>query len=185
MCAFSALLTKTWPMKLSNGRFRQDLFYRINVIELKIPPLRERGKDILLLADHILNRLAIESATVAPKLSDGAQQSLINYEYPGNVRELENILERAFTLCEKETIRSSDLYLNTPTERSQNRTLQLPQIPDSLDNLEDYLEGVEKQVIIRTLESTRWNRTAAARQLGLTFRALRYRLKKLDLDRPE
>ena len=177
--------------EVSEERFRQDLFYRINVIELKVPPLKDRGEDILLLADHFLNRLGEECDIEPPVLSQEANRALLHYAYPGNVRELENILERAFTLCEDDTIMPADLYLNdgaqTQSEEEgaadQSQSRQIP--PPNFDSLEDYLEGIEKRAILQALETTRWNRTAAARQLGITFRALRYRLKKLNLDNPE
>ena len=178
--------------EVQEERFRQDLFYRINVIELKVPPLKDRDADILLLAEHFLNKLSDECDTPPPVLSQEAKQALLNYSYPGNVRELENILERAFTLCEDDTIAPDDLYLNDSAgnpeqedteEALQTGTLKTP--PVGFDSLEDYLEGIEKQAILQALETTRWNRTAAAKQLGITFRALRYRLKKLNLDNPE
>ncbi|MTI13463.1 sigma-54-dependent transcriptional regulator [Sansalvadorimonas verongulae] len=179
--------------EVQEERFRQDLFYRINVIELKVPPLKDRGEDILLLAEHFLNRLGDECDIEPPVLSQEANHALLHYSYPGNVRELENILERAFTLCENDTIMPADLYLNeeaqiqpeqdSATEQPQGERKHTP--PPNFDSLEDYLEGLEKQAILQALETTRWNRTAAARQLGITFRALRYRLKKLNLDSPE
>ncbi|WP_281646625.1 sigma-54 dependent transcriptional regulator [Parendozoicomonas sp. Alg238-R29] len=174
--------------EVQEERFRQDLFYRINVIELKVPPLRDRGDDIILLAKYFLTRLGDECDTPPPELSEEAIQALSSYNYPGNVRELENILERAFTLCEEDIIEPADLYLNNQSriqtsENTEEEIVATP--PASFDSLEDYLEGIEKQAILQALEATRWNRTAAAKQLGITFRALRYRLKKLELDEHE
>jgi two-component system response regulator PilR (NtrC family) len=158
------------------GEFRQDLFYRINVIELHVPGLRERSEDIPVLANHILERLANHSGNQAPSLSKEALEVLMAYPFPGNVRELENILERAITLCEGNVIREDDLRLPsgvaTPTAPSEAGTV----------GLEPYLDTIEKETIIKALEQTRYNKTAAAKLLGITFRALRYRLKKLGLD---
>ncbi len=173
--------------EVGEGKFRQDLFYRINVIELKVPPLRVRGSDILILADFFLNKLADEIGSELPTLTKAAEDTLLKYGFPGNVRELENILERAFTLCENDTINPEDLYLNEQdfVEASGDESLAAqPPVRADFNNLEDYLVGIEKQTILEALETTRWNRTAAARQLGITFRALRYKLKKLDLDGP-
>ncbi|GFR68840.1 transcriptional regulatory protein ZraR [Elysia marginata] len=174
---------KDLGLEVQEGRFRQDLFYRINVIELLVPPLRERGEDVHLLAQHFLHKLSLDCDLPDVMLSDEAQSHLARYQFPGNVRELENILERAFTLCEDDTITLEDLQIQS----SPSPTGTQAAINDAgeIDNLESYLEDLEKQVIIQTLESTRWNRTAAAKKLGITFRALRYRLKKLDLDSPE
>lgn len=164
-----------------NGDFRQDLFYRINVIEMHVPPLRERRSDIPSLVDHILVRLApAGDAKVA--LSPEAMTALMSYPFPGNVRELENILERAVALCDGQRILVEDLNLPALIETA------LPTVPDETPvverglSLESYMDEIEKQAIIKALEKTRWNRTAAAKQLGITFRALRYKLKKLGLD---
>jgi two-component system response regulator PilR (NtrC family) len=157
------------------GGFRQDLFYRINVIQMHVPSLRERSEDIPVLANHILERLANHGGN-APTLSEEAMEALLAYPFPGNVRELENILERAITLCEGNVIREEDLRLpsavTTPTAPPEAGTVAL----------EPYLDTIEKETIIKALEQTRYNKTAAAKLLGITFRALRYRLKKLGLD---
>jgi len=165
-------------------RFRSDLFYRINVIELRVPPLRERREDIALLADAALSKLSREWQLDKPQLSAEARQLLGQYDFPGNVRELENTLERAYTLCEGNTISAEDLQLSSagrsrPGESSLYPTAQAEQAFGSLD---EYLQGIEKEVISKALEQTRWNKTAAAQLLGISFRALRHRLKKLDLD---
>ncbi len=154
------------------GQFRQDLFYRINVIQLDVPPLRERGEDIYLIADFLLSRLASSAAVPKPELSLSAQNALASYAFPGNVRELENILERAMTLCEGSII--------------EDDVLHLPAIPASTRQapaaaLDSLLTEVEKQRILAALEQAKWNKTAAAKLLGISFRALRYRLDKLDL----
>lgn len=159
-----------------SGRFRQDLYYRINVIEVKVPPLRERREDIPLLVSYLLERMT--GVVEKPRLSDAALAALQDYHYPGNVRELENILERACALCEGSVIEPDDLQLgSTP----------LPEpVPGKSaaggTNLTGYLGDIEKQTILKTLEETRWNRTAAARLLGISLRALRYRLEKLGIE---
>jgi two-component system response regulator PilR (NtrC family) len=157
------------------GDFRQDLFYRLNVIELPVPPLRERVSDIPQLAEHILGRLAASNQRVCPQLTPAALERLQGYSFPGNVRELENILERALILSEAGVIDSKDLHLPK---------VELASTPESLagGSLEERLEEVEKQAILQALERTYYNKTAAAKQLGITFRALRYRLKKLELE---
>lgn len=160
-----------------NGQFRQDLYYRINVIELRMPPLRERPDDIPILAAHILGKIGARSGYATKNLSPGALQALQQYHFPGNVRELENIIERALALSESKTVEVEDLQLMPGTSGETKP----PLIPDDIP-LEDYLAGVERSAILRALEQTRWNRTAAAKKLGITFRALRYKLAKLGLD---
>jgi two-component system response regulator PilR (NtrC family) len=158
------------------GEFRQDLFYRINVIELHVPSLRERSDDIPVLAAHILERLAEQNGIATPALSKDALAALHDYQFPGNVRELENILERAITLCEGNLIQEGDLRL-------PNGVSPLgPATETGSVALEPYLDTIEKETIVKALEQTRYNKTAAAKLLGITFRALRYRLKKLGLD---
>ncbi len=171
---------------VASGEFRQDLFYRINVINLPVPALRERTSDIPLLCQRILFRIA-ESYELAPaRLDKAAENALMSYPFPGNVRELENILERAYTLCEDDRIGLRDLQLDqTPAAAISSGTTngngERYARPNDM-NLEDYLMEVEREVVEQALEETRWNRTAAAKRLGITFRALRYRLKKLGLD---
>ncbi len=159
------------------GAFRQDLYYRINVIELHVPPLRERVEDIPLLAEHVLGRLAARNGVKPPALTDQALEALSGYPFPGNVRELENILERAMTLCENGVIRHQDLQLShnsTGEAAVDGSAAPLP--------LEPYLGSIEKETILRALEQSRHNKTATAKRLGISFGALRYRLKKLGLD---
>ena len=163
---------------VANGEFRQDLFYRIHVIELPMSPLRSRREDILVMIDHVLERLAQRSDGRKASIERTALKALYGYEFPGNVRELENILERATALCENGTITLADLGLSDiPSGDAGAVETVLPE-----EGLEDYLARVERQAIMQALESTRWNRTAAARALGISFRALRYRLEKLGLD---
>lgn len=164
--------------EVAAGNFRQDLFYRINVIELKVPPLRERREDIPLLARHILQRLAQRNQDNSATLSPQARERLLNYRFPGNVRELENILERAYTLCEGDRIEAEDIQLSSTPVSPDSSTADI----DQIDSLEDYLDEIERKALEQALEETRWNKTAAAKRLGLTFRSLRYRLKKLGLD---
>lgn len=172
---------------VAKGHFRQDLFYRLNVIQLNVPALRDRREDIPELIDALLSRIADASQLDKPKIHSSAQQQLINYSYPGNIRELENILERAFTLCENDEIRESDLQL----ERSALPPLELreshkanPHFQASQNHatIDDYLAEVEREIICETLEQTRWNKTLAAKKMGISFRSLRYRLAKLGLD---
>ena len=163
--------------EIQQGMFRQDLYYRINVIELKVPSLKEHPQDIPELARYIINRLSKEQGIKPIELDEECYDALSRYDYPGNVRELENILERAMALSDTNKIVLDDLNLpNTkPTE-------SIPKSFDSDSNLESILEEQEKEIILNALEKTKWNRTKAAKLLGITFRALRYRLKKLGLD---
>ncbi|HEB95273.1 MAG TPA: sigma-54-dependent Fis family transcriptional regulator [Sedimenticola thiotaurini] len=159
---------------VEEGEFRQDLFYRINVIELKMPPLRERSEDIPLLVDHFLGRIAHRNRIDKPVLDAGAMRALRSHPYPGNVRELENILERAVALCEGGHITEDDIQL----PHSDQTTL-----PEAAGRpLDNYLEEVERAEILKALEATKWNRTAAAKRLGMSFRQLRYRLGKLGIE---
>ncbi|WP_347902088.1 sigma-54 dependent transcriptional regulator [Pseudomonas purpurea] len=169
---------KDLDAEVAAGRFRQDLYYRLNVIELRVPPLRERRDDIELLAGNVLKRLAAGSGLPAARLHPQALDALKNYRFPGNVRELENMLERAHTLCENKQIETGDLRLADGNCSAEPGAPDLTQI----DNLEDYLENIERKLILQALEETRWNRTAAAQRLNLSFRSMRYRLKKLGLD---
>ncbi len=169
------------------GNFRQDLFYRINVIELPVPPLRNRSDDIEALTIHILKKIAGNYLLENLDINDAALSKLVSYSFPGNIRELENILERAATLCENEKITANDIQL--PIEARQDNqdedimsSNELSSMSLDKDQLEEYLENKEKQAITAALEKTRWNKTAAAKLLGISFRQLRYRLKKLNLE---
>lgn len=152
------------------GEFREDLYYRINVIELHVPALRERGDDTLLLAGYILQRL---DATLS--LNDDAKTALLGYSFPGNVRELENMLERAVTLCNGQSISASDLQMRESVDKATAKPL-------APGGLSDQVIDVQRQAIIEALEKTRFNKTAAAKLLGLTFRQLRYRVKKFNIE---
>jgi two-component system response regulator PilR (NtrC family) len=164
--------------EVEHGRFRQDLFYRINVIELRMPSLREHPQDIPLLAARIFDRIARAHAERSPmKLADEALEALARHPFPGNVRELENVLERATALCDGAIIGAHDLYLPQTEAAAAGGTG-----PDSAVPLENYLGEIERQAILKALEETRWNRTAAAKKLGMTLRSLRYRLAKLGIE---
>ncbi len=169
---------KDLAAEVAAQRFRQDLYYRLNVIELRVPCLRERREDIPLLAASVLARLAQGSGLPPAQLTPAALETLKGYRFPGNVRELENMLERAYTLCEDDRIEASDLRLSETAVNADAGEPSLAQV----DNLEDYLESVERKLILQALEETRWNRTAAAQRLNMSFRSMRYRLKKLGLD---
>jgi two-component system, NtrC family, response regulator PilR len=159
---------------VSQGAFRQDLFYRLNVIEVRVPALRERAGDIPLLARHILQRLAADNGLPAPPdLDDTALRLLAAHPFPGNVRELENVLERAITLCEGGRIGAHDLLLPAAAGSS-------PAATDSA--LDQQMEEVEKRAILEALQKARYNKTRAAQLLGMSFRSLRYRIKKLNIE---
>ena len=162
--------------RVEGGKFRQDLYYRLAVIELKMPPLRECREDIPVLADAILRRLAGSDGSRAPRLSDGARKALADYDFPGNTRELENILERAVALTARDEIEPEDLQLAPPAALAPE-----PGAPNAKWPLPDYLDRIEKEAILEALEKTRFNRTAAAKLLGITFRALRYRMERLGI----
>jgi len=175
---------------VDDGRFRHDLYYRINVIELQVPPLRDRLGDLPGLADAILKRLSIPQNRPAPKLSADALQALHGYAFPGNVRELENILERAMAMADGDAIEASDLHLPTRTAAEPAPApASTPADPSRLDPRETsgsalpmYIEQLERAAIEKALQYSRYNKTKAAATLGITFRALRYKLKKLGID---
>ncbi len=187
---------KDLAVLVGQGGFRHDLYYRINVIELHMPSLRERREDIPALARHLLKRIADNHAIKRPELTGHAIVALQHYAFPGNVRELENILERAVALCDGEYITAEDLKLTyahsaTPVPGSGGRAPLAPvantegaPMPFSPGDqpLEDYVETLEREAIVKALEECRYNKTKAAARLGITFRALRYRLKKLGID---
>jgi len=160
------------------GRFREDLYYRINVIELHVPALRERLDDVPQLVDMLLERVSRQIGVPRPEISDEAMEKLLGYAYPGNVRELENILERAVTLCADDRVEPVDIQLK------QGATLELPSVVEeaAAAGLEGQLEHIQREAIVRALEQTRYNKTKAAELLGMTFRQLRYRVKKLGIE---
>ncbi len=168
------------------GLFRQDLYYRLNVIQLKMPSLRDRPSDIPLLANLLLAKLCTYQKISMPKLDREAQTYISKLQFPGNVRELENILERALAMSDGKIITSEDLsyennYIPVASGlNSQKNSTPYAEKPSEL-NLSDYLEDVEKKAIVKALEKTNNNKTAAAKLLGVSFRTLRYRLAKLGL----
>jgi two-component system response regulator PilR (NtrC family) len=192
---------------VSAGRFRQDLYYRLNVIELKLPPLRERREDIPGLAQSVLARLAVRAGLdEPPRLASVTLRYLESYNFPGNVRELENILERALAFSNGSVINVEDLGLRpesadaarnerdeTPPPAEPSTIVPVPPAPEPADarsmlndgipaSLPDYLDQVEREAIEHALEKTRYNRTAAAKLLGISFRALRYRMQRLEIN---
>jgi two-component system response regulator PilR (NtrC family) len=191
---------KNLAREVEQGRLRQDLYFRINVIELTVPALRERKEDLPALTTALLEKIAMENGSEECKVSDSALRALAEYSFPGNVRELENILQRAATLCENSTIERENLeFISTPgaghatllvepvpTVREEEDTsdfaAELELALDEDFSLEKHLEAIEIEAIEKALEETRWNKTAAAKKLGMSFRSLRYRLKKLGLE---
>jgi len=167
------------------GKFREDLYYRINVIELRVPALRERLDDVPPLVDMLLDKIAGQIDVARPQISDESMDKLLSYSYPGNVRELENILERAVTLCSDDRIEPEDIQLKPGQLLSD-----LPELAGrdvtvgeaGADGLEGQLESIQREAIVRALEQTRYNKTKAAELLGMTFRQLRYRVKKLGIE---
>ena len=171
---------------VNRGAFRSDLFYRLNVIDIHMPSLRQRPEDIQLLTEHLLEELNEQIS-----LSTRAINALLNYSFPGNVRELENILERASTLCENNRIELEDLKLNpsalpaarVPRKKSDRLGLaERSDMGEPINSLDDHLEEIEKEILLDTLEQARWNKTEAAKKLGISFRSIRYRLQKLGLN---
>jgi two-component system response regulator PilR (NtrC family) len=175
------------------GQFREDLFYRVNVIELQVAPLRERSVDIPILTQQTLKILAADLDIPIPVLTEEALEKLASYAFPGNVRELENILERAVALSGDANITADDIQIQRPTgghsgepastsaDFMNERKTDQPGDTQA-DHLGDQLESVERDAIVNALQETRYNKTAAAKRLGLTLRALRYRMQKLGID---
>ncbi len=176
--------------EVETGKFRQDLYYRINVIDVRVPSLRERLEDVPALTKNILTRIGTEHGTAEARLENSAVNALNNYTFPGNVRELENILERALALSEGDSITADDLQFSSATARdtasSQDESIERSdkahESHDAYGDLEGYLEDIEREMISRALEKCRWNKTETAKMLGISFRSLRYRQKKLGLD---
>ncbi|MEP6547849.1 MAG: sigma-54 dependent transcriptional regulator, partial [Gammaproteobacteria bacterium] len=162
---------------VAEGKFREDLFYRVNVIELRVPSLRERPEDVSELAEAVLRRLGRRMKITPPVLAKDALSALEEYAFPGNVRELENILERAITLTTGGEIRASDIRLMPPPGSTAAAVTS-----STTGALGDHLEDIERDAIVKALEQARFNKTAAAKALGMSFRALRYRIKKLGIE---
>ncbi len=177
---------KRLDQEVAAKRFREDLYYRLNVIKLEVPPLRDRGDDILLLGNHFLKNIAQSWGLDKAELTPEAQEALLNYTFPGNVRELVNILERSCTLSDDGLITVEDLQLpvfDTATEMASSPTQR-----EARNNLPNWEKGSisnrdEKRVIEATLDKTHWNRTKAAEEMGMTLRQLRYRIKKYALEK--
>jgi two-component system, NtrC family, response regulator PilR len=167
---------------VQQGLFREDLFYRINVIELRVPSLRERASDIPEIAEAVLQRLGRRGNTEPPQLEEGAIELLQTYPFPGNVRELENVLERALTLCGDGFITADHIKLRGAARTPATETAQIVNNEELGGALGEKLEDMERDAIIKALEKTRYNKTAAAKLLGMSFRALRYRVKKLGIE---
>jgi two-component system response regulator PilR (NtrC family) len=172
---------KNLAQLVAEGKFREDLFYRVNVIELRVPSLRERPEDVPVLAEAVLRRLGRRMKIAPPMLSNDALIALETYAFPGNVRELENILERAVTLSTSGEVSASDIQLRpTPAQAPASPAAGAPAAHGSA--LGDHLEDIEREAIMKALEQTRFNKTAAAKVLGMSFRALRYRIKRLGIE---
>ena len=167
---------------VETGQFRQDLYYRLNVIELNMPTLREMREDIPLIAEAILAKLCREAARPLCTLKKDALAILMNYDYPGNVRELENILERTLALCSDKQIGQEELQLPHTQKEIPQHTESHPQVKDQELPLQDFLDKLEKDSIIKALNQSRYNRTRAAKALGITVRSLRYRMERLGLN---
>ena len=182
---------KNLATEVDAGRFRNDLYYRINVIDLPVPSLRERKEDLPLLAEAILQRIGSTENRQSISLDQSAIDALRSYDFPGNVRELENILERALALSEGNVITAGDMQFPRAAPRGPEHIAnesgaepagQQWSVQDAYGDLEAYLENIEREILTRALEESRWNKTAAAKLLGISFRSLRYRSKKLGLE---
>lgn len=195
---------KNLATEVAEGRFRDDLFYRINVLGVEVPPLRKRTDDILPITEHLLRQHSTDQDEAIKTLSKDAQEALLAYDYPGNIRELENILIRALALSDGELLSKADLQFNGPARSTTTAAEQRGETPSPITqaatapavtreppadllarvdgDLEGYLADIERQVLEQALQHYRWNKTAAAKGLGVSFRSLRYRLKKLGLD---
>lgn len=188
LCATHKDLAK----EVAAGRFRQDLYYRLNVITLKMPPLRELSEDLPNLINNLLKKFSNDRAIA---LAPSALKALLGYSYPGNFRELENILERAVALASRNRIEADDLQIsshlpvknstvlnNNETETTESGEPNQTHTLAGNETLQDYLDRVEREIILKSLESTRYNRTQAAKTLGVSFRSMRYRMERLGIE---
>jgi two-component system, NtrC family, response regulator PilR len=182
---------KTLAKEVEAGRFRQDMYYRINVIDVRVPSLRERLEDLPALTRSILKRISTGDGKVEAHLDKSALAALSDYTFPGNVRELENMLERALALSDGERITADDLQFSATLsgappapggEPIERRSGHGRSVREAFGDLEGYLENIEREIIGAALEECRWNKTATAKLLGISFRSLRYRQKKLGLE---
>jgi two-component system response regulator PilR (NtrC family) len=181
---------KSLPAEIAAGRFRQDLFYRINVIDILIPPLRERCEDLPALCHALVERIAHESGVRPPAIGDDMLRLLARQALPGNVRELENMLHRAFALCDGEELRADVLDVNLPKSPALQHLRddlstddRVPRPPCPAD-LQRHLDQQEREILVQTLKETKFNRTLAANRLGLTLRQIRYRIDRLGIELP-
>lgn len=180
-----AATNKNLKEEVRAGRFRNDLFYRLNIINIELPPLRERREDIPYLINHFLKLYTTLSQKKIDGIEPKAFEFLLNYNYPGNVRELENMIERGVTLCKSGYIQLEDLIGNFSYEVTPDHLSISRELEDKLEgqfNLDRYLEEIEHKALIKALDRSGWNKTKAAKLLGISFRSLRYRLKKFGLD---
>ena len=187
---------KRLNQEVAAGRFRDDLFYRINVIDIEVPALRERKEDIPDLALHLLQKVAEDNGDEAKTLSSEAMEKLCHADYPGNVRQLENTLARAAAMSETAVIDIEDLEELAPASQLLATQVSVANNPERSDrspkpttdlsvvagDLEGHMESIEREILQNAMTEYRWNKTAAAKALGISFRSLRYRLKKLGLD---
>jgi len=184
-----AATNKTLAEEVQHGRFREDLFYRLNVIQLKLPPLRQRKADIPLLADHFLKKYAKETGKPVSRLSKKAMERLMEYEFYGNVRELENIIERSVALENSEEIQESSLPGTVLHPQANRDEFSFEAAKDQLElggvALDNLMDSFEKDLLLRALERTRGSRTRAAKLLGISTRSIRYRLKKHKIGEPD
>lgn len=179
---------KSLQEEVAAGRFRDDLYFRIHVIDLHVPALRERLEDLPLLAATLLARIARANGRDTPQLTDAALEALKAHDYPGNIRELENILERAMALADGATIDAEDLHLHSgarPRGHLLRRRDDMDRLEAATGDLPGYLDGIEREILCAALEQHQWNRTETAAALGISFRSLRYRMKKLRLEHPD
>ncbi|MEE9332179.1 MAG: sigma-54 dependent transcriptional regulator [Methylophilaceae bacterium] len=171
---------------MAEGLFRQDLYYRLNVIQLKMPALRDHPEDIPELTQKLLEKLCNSQSMAIPEIDADAKKLIASLPFKGNVRELENMLERALALCDGKNIASDDLLMDQEANSvNTDAATQFDPSKDSDTSLSDYLEDIEKREILKALEKTNHNKTAAAKLLGVSFRTLRYRLTKLGLSKDD
>ena len=173
---------KNLAKEVQSHQFRQDLFYRINVIELPVPSLRQRADDIPLLANKFLAQFSEEADLPILQLSEEALDALKQHHFPGNIRELENTLERAFTLCQSTTITTEDLQLPMVTQQPRGTSYNASPPENMQGSIDEHLASIEKELLLNALEQNRWNKTAAAKALGISFRQMRYKLQKFGLE---
>src|SRR5699024_10487773 len=169
---------KTLRPLVESGEFRNDLYYRLNVIDLPMPSMRDRRGDIRLLAEHFLGVIGEQWGEPPRKLGTAAMDSLQSHRFAGNVRELVNILQRAVTMCEDDEITVEDLNIEQPMLDDSGADVSPPEDR----SLDDYMEDIERRILEKALVDARYNKTEAARQLGISFRSLRYKIKKYDID---